>query len=433
MQQALAHSPYLLYSDDDGNILEDETLYVVGRTGWDAVPIELDEWIPLPNGGNCYVLQGRRGIGIDVSNGEMRICEKGWAVAAFIPPAYTGYYLAAYESTDLAPTLPLFCYTAVGWHNNTFYVTAERIEKDIRQEASGYDDAIIQAGVKKITEAYPNNRLVQHLANTCCNTYECPAARNFFIGRWECPIPSSPACNANCIGCISFQPTDEAITSSHDRLTFKPTAAEIVEYTVPHLQTAPYPIISWGQGCEGEPLLMWETIKESIIEIRKHTNKGSININTNASNPAAVKELMKVGLNSIRASLNSCQKNIYTAYYRPNNYEFEDIARCIKEVRSAGGWASLNYFVFPGMTDSEAEFEALAKMIEDTDLNMIQWRNFNIDPDWYLGKIGVTDVGNVYGMKNLFEMIREEFPKVKFGYFNPPIERMKNFDMDFAH
>ncbi len=431
--QQLIQSPYILYSDGDGNILEDDTLYVAGRTGWDAMPIGLDEWIELPNGGNLYELPGRRGIGIDVQSGEMRLCEKGWAVAAFIPPAYTGYYIAAYETLPEAPTLPLFCYTAVGFANDKFYVTAERIERDIRQEAAGYDADKIQTGVKTFLNAYPENRLVKHLADTCCNTYECPAARNFFLGRWECPIPSSPACNANCIGCISFQPEDEVIGSSHDRLTFKPTAAEIIEYTVPHLETAPFPIVSFGQGCEGEPLLMWETLRDSIIEIRKHTNKGSININTNASNPKAVRELMKVGLNSLRCSLNSAQKHIYTAYYRPNNYEFEDLARSIKEVRNAGGWASLNYFVFAGMTDSEAEFEALAKLIKDTDLNMIQWRNFNIDPDWYLGKIGVGDMGNTYGMKNLLQMIREEFPKVKFGYFNPSVERMKNFDMDFAH
>ncbi len=74
------------------------------------------------------------------------------------------------------------------------------------------------------------------------------------LGRWECPVPSSPACNANCIGCISFQPEEETIISTQDRLRFKPTAEEIVEFTVPHLETAPYPIVSFGQGCEGEPL-----------------------------------------------------------------------------------------------------------------------------------------------------------------------------------
>ncbi len=427
------NSRFLLYSDGEGNIFEDTTLYVVGRAGWDAMPIPDEDWIELPDGGNLYELPGRRGIGIDVSTGDMRLCEKGWAVAAFLPPAHTGFYLAAYETLPDAPTLPLFCYTAAGWLNDKFYVPAVRIERDIRQECSGYDQDKINAGVEEIVAAYPHNRLVQHLADNCALTYNCPAARNYFLGRWECPIPTSPACNANCIGCISFQPEDETIVSPQDRLQFKPTAAEIVEFTVPHLETAEYPIVSFGQGCEGEPLLMWETIKDAIVEIRKHTQKGSININTNGSKPAAVEQLMKAGLNSIRVSLNSAQADIYTKYYRPNNYKFEDIVESLKVVKQYGGWASINYFVFPGMTDSIAEFDALCDLIRTTGLDMIQWRSFNIDPDWYLGKMGVADAGECMGVKQMLELIHEEFPNVKFGYFNPSIERMKNYDVDFAH
>lgn len=427
-------SPFILYSDGKGNIFEDTSLYVVGRSGWDALPIPENEWIELPDGGQLYELPGRRGIGIDVNSGEMRLCEKGWAVAAFIPPAHTGFYLAAYETQQDAPTLPLFCYTAVGWFNEKFFVPAIRIEQDIRQECEGFDQQKVEYGVEHFLKAYPHNRLVNHLAKNCALTYHCPAARNYFMGRWECPIPSSPACNANCVGCISFQPEDETIVSTQDRLTFKPTAQEIIEYTVPHLETAPYPIVSFGQGCEGEPLLMWETIREAIIEIRKHTNKGSININTNGSKPDAVRKLCEAGLNSIRVSTNSARREIYMPYYRPNNYEFEDIIESLKVVREFGGWTSINYFVFPGMTDSVAEYEALRKLIIDTDLCMIQWRNFNIDPDWYLGKIGVFDGGEILGMKQLMELIREEFPKLKFGYFNPPMERIKGkYDVDFAH
>jgi hypothetical protein len=34
-------------------------------------------------------------------------------------------------------------------------------------------------------------------------------------------------------------------------------------------------------------------------------------------------------------------------------------------------------------------------------------------------------------MQNL---IKEEFPNVKYGYFNPPLERIKgNYEADFAH
>ena len=427
-------SPYLLYSDGNGNIFEDTSLYATGRAGWDALPIPTDDWIDLPEGGNLYELPGRRGIGIDVLTGDMRLCDKGWAVAAFIPPAHTGLYIAAYETLEEAPTLPLFCYTAAGWLNQKFYVTAVRIEPDIRQESIGYDEYKIKSGTENLLENYPNNRLVKHLMETCCLTYHCPAARNLSLSRWECPIPTSPACNANCIGCISFQPAEESIVSTQERLTFKPTAAEIVEFTVPHLISAPFPIVSFGQGCEGEPLLMWETIQEAITEIRKHTKRGSININTNGSMPKAVKALCEAGLDSIRVSTNSARKEIYEPYYRPNNYQFEDIIESIKTVRDFGGWASINYFVFAGMTDSVAEYEALRKLISYTNLSMIQWRNFNIDPDWYMGKIGVYETGEIMGIKQMMELIKEEFPTLQFGYFNPPMERIKgDFSTDFAH
>lgn len=431
---SLKSAPYILYSDGQGNIFEDTSLYAVGRSGWDAMPVPAEEWIELPEGGQLYELPGRRGIGIDVKTGEMRLCKKGWAVAAFIPPAHTGFYLAAYETGPDAPTLPLFCYTAAAWQDDKFYVPATRIEQDIRQECRGFDSNVVETGVQKLLQAYPHNRLVAHLANNCALTYHCPAARNYFMGRWECPIPSSPACNANCIGCISFQPEEESIVSTQDRLTFKPSVEEIVEYTVPHLQSAPFPIVSFGQGCEGEPLLMWETIRKTIIEIRKHTTRGSININTNGSKPDAVRALCEAGLDSIRVSTNSARREVYMPYYRPNNYDFNDIVESLKVVRSFGGWTSINYFVFPGMTDSVAEYEALRQLIIDTDLNMIQWRNFNIDPDWYLGKIGVTETGEILGMKQMMTLLQEEFPRLRYGYFNPPMERIRgNYEKDFAH
>ena len=55
----ISQSPYLLYSDGKGNIFEDETLYAIGRAGWDAFPVEIEEWIKLPDGGSLYELPGR--------------------------------------------------------------------------------------------------------------------------------------------------------------------------------------------------------------------------------------------------------------------------------------------------------------------------------------------------------------------------------------
>src|SRR5688572_25203012 len=166
-------SPFLLYSDGKGNIFEDTSLYATGRSAWDVFPVPVDDWILLPQGGSLYELPQRKTIGIDVVTGEMRLCEKGWAVAAFIPPAHTGLHIAAYETAPGAPTLPLFCYTAAGWLDGSFVVPAVRIENDIRQESAGYDVNQIALGVDRIVNAYPHNRLIRHLADNCCLTYHC--------------------------------------------------------------------------------------------------------------------------------------------------------------------------------------------------------------------------------------------------------------------
>lgn len=431
---ALQQSPFLLYADEEGNVYEDTSLYAVGRSGHYATPIPVEDWILLPEGGSLYNLEGRKPVGIDVETGEMRVCAKGWAVAAFVPPAHTGLYLASYMNTPDAPTLPLFCYTAVAWFEGELYVPAVRIEEDIRQECEGFDQNQVELGIFDLRHQYPENRIIEHLADNCALNYHCPAARNYFMGRWECPIPTSPACNSNCIGCISFQPEHENIEASQDRLTFKPSVGEIVEVSVAHLENAPYPIVSFGQGCEGEPLLMWESLTESIKQIRQFTSKGSININTNGSKPDAVRALCEAGLNSIRVSTNSLQKWLYEAYYLPNNYEFEDIIESIRVVNSFGGWTSINYFTFPGITDSEAEYQSLRKLIQETNLKMIQWRNFNIDPDWYMERVGAEDLGDAMGIKTLQERIKAEFPHIKYGYYNPPMERIKgDYALDFAH
>lgn len=419
---SLTQVPNLVYSDAQGNIFDAPGLWMSGRSGNDFVAMTADDFIELPDGSDLYTLEGRHPIGFDKETNEPTVYKDGFAVGAQMAPAHTMFYLSAFETNADAPTLPLFAYTAVGWLNGKFYVPAIRIDADKRQEPRDFDRQLIERNVHSMIKEFPNNRLLKHIGETCALTYCCPAARNHFMHRFEAPIPTSPACNSNCIGCISFQPTTENISSTQERLTFKPTVEEIIEYTIPHLQNVKSAIVSFGQGCEGEPLLMWETIRDAIVEIRKQTSKGSINMNTNGSMPKAVDALCKAGLNSIRVSLNSVRENIYNAYYLPNNYKFNALKESIKVIRSYGGWASLNYFVFPGITDEVEEYEALRKFIRETDVRMIQWRNFNIDPDWYLEKIKYSPSENVIGINRMMNLLKEEFPHLYYGYFNPPME-----------
>ncbi len=421
--------PYMVYADEEGNIFEDTRYQAVGRSGFNVYPLQREDFIEVPFGSDMLTLPGRRPYGLSVETGEFEILEDVQAVAALNAPAYTQLYMAAFGTDEEdAPTLPLYCYTTVGWLDGKFYTTAVRIDADERQDLENFDRELIVEETKKRLEKHPDNRLIQHLGNNCSIQYSCPAARNFFMGRWECPIPISPACNSNCLGCISFQPKEHELTSPQDRLPFIPTLDEILEFTIPHLQNAERPIVSFGQGCEGEPLLVWQLIRDVIVRIREVTPRGIININTNGSKPKAVEELMKVGLNSIRVSTNSARKNIYESYYLPNNYKFEDIIESSRIVRQYGGWASINYFTFPGMTDLNEEYEELRAWIKHADLSMIQWRNFNIDPDWYLGKIGITELPEGMGIRQVMSKIREEFPHLAFGYFNPPAEVQEKYN-----
>ncbi len=412
--------PFMVYADAEGNIFEDTRYEAVGRSGFDVMPLIPEDFIELPFGSDLLTLPGRRPYGLD-ETGEMIIREDVQAVAALNAPAYTQLYSAAFGTEEEnAPTLPLYAYTTVGWLDDKFYTTAVRIDPDERQDLVNFDREKIWEVTKERIAQHPDNRLIQHLGQNCSLRYCCPAARNFFMGRWECPIPISPACNSNCLGCISFQPKEHELTAPQDRLDFIPTVDEILEFTVPHLETADRAIVSFGQGCEGEPLLVWQLIRDVIVEIRKRTKRGIINVNTNGSKPKAVEELMRVGLDSIRVSLNSVRKDIYEAYYLPNNYQFEDIRESAKIVRQHGGWASINYFTFPGMTDHPEELKALQEFIRYTNISMIQWRNFNIDPDWYLGKLNVMELPQGLGIKHVMDQIKSEFPHLKYGYFNPP-------------
>jgi wyosine [tRNA(Phe)-imidazoG37] synthetase (radical SAM superfamily) len=296
-----------------------------------------------------------------------------------------------------------------------------RIEHDVKHDPDQFSRGKLRSHVRTFCKRHSNNRLVEHLAENCALRYGCANAKNLFYGRWEAPIPMAPACNAMCVGCISAQP-DAPIPSPQDRLTFVPSVPEVLEIAVPHLESAPRAMISFGQGCEGEPLLQGELIAEIIHAIRQRTGRGTIHLNTNGSRPDVVGRLCDAGLDSIRVSLNSAQPDTYARYYRPRGYTFDGVVESIRVARARDCFTSINYLSFPGLTDSPAEVAALTGLIENTGLDMIQWRNLNIDPDAYLETIGLADDEPALGMRSLLRVFRERFPGLRQGYVNPPKE-----------
>ena len=178
--------------------------------------------------------------------------------------------------------------------------------------------------------------------------------------------------------------------------------------------------MSFGQGCEGEPLTEYRLIADSIREIRRRTDKGTINLNTNGSWPERVCRIAESGLDSIRISLNSARTSLYEAYYRPKNYSFRDVITSIALSRDSGLYTMVNYLVFPGLTDQEEEIDAMIDLIRKTGVNFLHLKNLNIDPQLYMREMPAGS-SRALGMKRTAEIIQEEFPHIELGYFNKPV------------
>lgn len=412
----------MVMADANGQIFDHPELLMLCRHGRQWCLPRPDEVIPLPKESELFLLPGRHAVGLD-EHGNTQVTEH-LAVAAFLAPAHTISAHPCYESDDKAPLLPLFAYAAVGFAHGRFYVCAKKVDNDPRQQFAHIPRSRIEHHAAELTKRYPANRLVQHIINNCVARYDCPAARNFALGRFEAPLPSSRTCNARCLACISKQEeTSPIAVTPQCRLTFTPKATEIAQVMEIHAaREKARPIFSFGQGCEGDPLQNAELLAESIALYRQRNGSGTINVNTNGSRPEVLEALAKAGLTSIRVSLNSARKDLYTCYYRPQGYTFDHVQQSLGIARRLGLFISLNLLFFPGISDTEEELSALSDLVGENGVSMIQWRNLNIDPEWYLDCLaqgpGLPATSGM-GLTTFMKRLKRLCPWLVYGYFNP--------------
>jgi pyruvate-formate lyase-activating enzyme len=93
------------------------------------------------------------------------------------------------------------------------------------------------------------------------------------------------------------------------------------------------------------------------------------------------------------------------------------VIESIHRAKELGVFAAINLLVFPGVTDREEEVKRLISFVRETQIDMIQMRNLNIDPDLYLQAIN-SEGGEKIGISKMMDMISEEFPHLILRYFN---------------
>jgi pyruvate-formate lyase-activating enzyme len=426
--------PRLLYADARGNIFDHPKLFLAGSQAGVWRPVADMDCIPLPEGSEVFLLPGRLPVARDGEGGFTVLSRDQVdggpvsAVAAFMAPAHASLFSAAYATQPGAPRLPLFAYTALGFSRGKMVAAGIRVDPDPRQDQAAFNHPRrIESSARKLLKRFPHNRLARHLA-ACALTSCCPAARNLMLGRWEAPLPVAEACNARCLGCISFQP-EGIVSPTQQRIAFTPSAEEVAEIGCFHLGNARQAMVSFGQGCEGEPLTNDQLLLESIRLMRGRFPRATINLNSNGSRPEVMEALMAAGLSSARISLNSLLPERHAAYYRPSGWSLEDALACLKTVKAKGGFTSLNLLSLPGVNDQEQEIRALIRIIENGWVDFIQWRNLNIDPEYYLQTLDIKageDAPRSLGIAELITALKRRFPNLGHGYFNPRLEGRAN-------
>ena len=202
-----------VYADKHGNIRTAEGVCAMGRIGTENVPLTSADVIPLPESADLMFMPEHTAVGQTADGVETRIA--GTAVAAILPQGYTRTHLPAFVRADDAAPLPLYGYTAVVSHRGKLCVAAVYTDENEKWDPANYNGKELKKLVRRTMKELPNNRIVEQVGN-CSLNYHCLTAQNLFYRRWECGVPTSPVCNANCLGCISLQ-SSECCPSPQER------------------------------------------------------------------------------------------------------------------------------------------------------------------------------------------------------------------------
>lgn len=357
----------------------------------------LDELVAAPGGCVEMVLPQRRPLTtIGPIAGKT-------ALAVALPAGYTRLLLPAYAAQHDAPALPLFGYTFACAVQDRLMVAAMRTDESEDWQPRSFSAGELEATIATRIARDPGNAVLRQVA-LCSLEYGCFTAQNVFLERGEAALPVSPRCNARCIGCISEQ-DDGTVPSPQTRIARDVGADELARVAIAHLERVDDGIVSFGQGCEGEPLLRSIAIARAIETIRGARSNGTINLNTNGSQPAALERCIDAGLDAVRVSLNSFRPHVYAAYYRPVGYGLEDVLASIRLAAARGLRVSLNLLTHPGVTDETEEIAAMETFLGDSPVAMVQTRTLNIDPAVYFAAVGRPSAP--LGMRHAIERIGE--------------------------
>jgi len=375
--------------------------------------------ISLPPGTEVVALADREAVGLDRAGRVRPLGDGRWAVGAILPLGHLRTALPAYLDESTAPALRPRGYAAVGAdENGELTVCATALEPDARASdgrASSDLAARLSAGLRE----RPSSRLVRQLVR-CARDYRCRAAANAFLGRYDCALPIAAPANEQPPAVLALR--DDADESPTEPAAFHPTALEIADVAVAHLDGGGA-LVAFGRACEGEPLLVARMVESAIAAIRSRTGRGAVHLETNGSAPAALRRLREAGLDSVAFRMISARSETYELLHRPSGYRFTDVRAGLAEAVTLGLAVAVAFLVLPGLTDRPAELDALlALAYELPQGSALILRDGAADPQRALALVRSPDAPA--GIEPALERLRAETPHLRLIAQARPLARV---------
>src|SRR5210317_1223971 len=153
---AKTHLLTALVADQAGEIFELDGYAAVGMAGTWLEPLSRQQTCNMPYGSELMYLPDRKPVVLNIKTGRLETLRENpyvageniFPVAAFNSPGYVITRISAYRENQMAQTLPLFSYGAVGWLNNSFRSAVVLIDPEPRQDLRRMQPKDVVAGIE---------------------------------------------------------------------------------------------------------------------------------------------------------------------------------------------------------------------------------------------------------------------------------------------
>lgn len=339
-----------VHSDRSGRVYVSSDWGACAFDGARSIPLETA--IPLPEG-TALVPLAREAQGLDRLGRPRGIGPARWAVGALLPAGHTRTLHPAYRDDEPndAPLAPLPTAAVCADESGALYVAAI----PTRPAAAG---AVAAGGTLAVRSG---NRLARQLAR-CARDHACAGARAALRGDGVGALPVSARPNESPPTVVAPRARPDA--APREPAAFRPSAAEIAEVALAHL-AAGGAGVSFGRACEGEPLTAVRLLEDAIARIRQAVPAARIHLETNGSSSSALRRLIDAGLGEVTFRLASARSDTYEAIHGPTGYRYTDVRAAIAVAREARIGVRLALLMLPGLSDRDAELEALGALVGD--------------------------------------------------------------------